>query len=488
MPRRMVEATSDGQRSSFRVKDTYPDHVEPYAALSYCWGGDQTFKTTKAKLEHFRNGRAASVLTRTISDALITTMRLGLRYIWVDSLCVIQDDEKDKACEVAQMAKINANATVTIVASRAQTAWDDFLGARPPLGARKPHAVFRLPCEAPNGLRSEIVLVGEEYEAVEPVEERGWTYQERVVSPRTLEFGTKRTFWSCSTLDNSSIAPSDGWSSETPHDMDRYRRVDRSTLAVMIAGGYTQSETCLLRHKLVAGFTARSLSFVDDRLPAIAAVTQRLVTHLRTRYLAGLWQSDFPFALLWEQYGSPLPRPPANTVTAPSWSWASIAGAVRYDATWCTDFNFTWDVDVVDCDVQLADAVSPYGKVTGGTLTLKAPWRSAQLRPREDVRGNVDCELWTNRAHADDSWDTNSPSTLPYFPESTKRPLLELEVIVLLLGVHTPNSTWFVHGITGLVLRPLPTKDHYTRIEPKTRTLWTAMQHGSALLVSELST
>ncbi|KAK4901762.1 hypothetical protein LTR27_001534 [Elasticomyces elasticus] len=243
MPRRMVEATSDGQRSSFRVKDTYPDHVEPYAALSYCWGGDQTFKTTKAKLEHYRNGQAASVLTRTISDALITTMRLGLRYIWVDSLCVIQDDEKDKACEVAQMAKIYVNATVTIIASRAQTAWDGFLGDRPPLGARKPHAVFRLPCEAPNGLRSEIVLVGEEYEAVEPVEERGWTYQERVVSPRTLEFGTKRTFWSCSTLDNSSIAPSDGWSSETPHDMDRYRRVDRSTLAVMTAGGYTQSET-----------------------------------------------------------------------------------------------------------------------------------------------------------------------------------------------------------------------------------------------------
>jgi len=70
-----------------------------YVALSYCWGGNQTFVTTLATLKEKEAGFPQSVLPQTLKDAISVTRSLGFRYIWIDALCIIQDSDEDKAAE-----------------------------------------------------------------------------------------------------------------------------------------------------------------------------------------------------------------------------------------------------------------------------------------------------------------------------------------------------------------------------------------------------
>jgi hypothetical protein len=88
----------------------------PYATLSYCWGGNIKFRLTTSSLQQFKTGFARSSLPQTIKDAVQVTMQLGLRYLWVDSLCIIQDSPEDWAAEVESMSDVCRNCHVTIAA------------------------------------------------------------------------------------------------------------------------------------------------------------------------------------------------------------------------------------------------------------------------------------------------------------------------------------------------------------------------------------
>ncbi|KAH6648112.1 heterokaryon incompatibility protein-domain-containing protein, partial [Truncatella angustata] len=90
--------------------------VGRYVALSYCWGGPQEFATTKERLQTLEDGFKASQLPQTLQDAVTVTRSLGVRYLWVDSLCIIQDSEEDKSSELPMMASYYKNAYVTVCA------------------------------------------------------------------------------------------------------------------------------------------------------------------------------------------------------------------------------------------------------------------------------------------------------------------------------------------------------------------------------------
>jgi len=70
--------------------------------------------TTKANLDEYMNAIPVDKLGLTIQDAIETTRRLGFRYIWVDALCIVQDDAEQTACEIKQMSSIYKNATAVI--------------------------------------------------------------------------------------------------------------------------------------------------------------------------------------------------------------------------------------------------------------------------------------------------------------------------------------------------------------------------------------
>jgi hypothetical protein len=122
-------------------KSTEP--IEPYVALSYCWGQDQQSKLTRGTIDSMSNEIMWQDLPKTIQDAIFVTQELQIRFVWIDSLCIVQDDPEEISTEIAQMPEIYSSAAVTILASRASNVQRGFLQNRQITNS--PDLVFELP-------------------------------------------------------------------------------------------------------------------------------------------------------------------------------------------------------------------------------------------------------------------------------------------------------------------------------------------------------
>lgn len=181
-----------------------PDHGT-YSALSYCWGGDQPVLAKTASLDILKSGIAIIALPQTIKDAIEITQRLNIRFLWVDALCIIQDCAKDKSVEIQKMGSIYKNATITIVASFASSVMDGFLR-----NTRKPPpepSYYQFPM--PDGTSERISISARHFLTPQSfLDRRGWTYQERILSPPLLQFSEKELLWSCQTEPHQTITTS----------------------------------------------------------------------------------------------------------------------------------------------------------------------------------------------------------------------------------------------------------------------------------------
>src|SRR5437016_11506675 len=127
MPSRVLEISPrENDNYSIRLHETKGE-IASYVALSYIWGGPQTCQTLKSNFDEHMQQIDAKKLPRTIMDAVFCTQKLGLKYLWVDSLCIIQDSLEDKAKEIGRMSSIYKNAYVTISAAKATSCQGGFL-------------------------------------------------------------------------------------------------------------------------------------------------------------------------------------------------------------------------------------------------------------------------------------------------------------------------------------------------------------------------
>ncbi|KAL9043216.1 MAG: hypothetical protein Q9214_003575 [Letrouitia sp. 1 TL-2023] len=165
---------------------------ENWATLSYCWGGSAPLKSTMATISRWQEGIPLDQMPSTFRDAVYITRRLGLRHLWINSLCIIQDSPEDWESEATRMGKIYRYGLLNIAAETARTchdvdkghmfirsrsldvSWDDFLGP-----------------------------------SASTLNSRGWVLQESFLLPRTLHYGKNHMFWECShcTLSEISISP-----------------------------------------------------------------------------------------------------------------------------------------------------------------------------------------------------------------------------------------------------------------------------------------
>lgn len=187
----------------------------PYACLSHCWGQERHLTTTKATLDDYKQRVPWSSLPPTFQDAIHFARRLRLRYIWIDSLCILQDDEEDWLKESAKMSYIYSNAYLTIAATRSSGDSGGCYSA-----GTESDKDFMINVSGPNTTstmyaREKTIHLNMPPSAGSPdpfpLLSRGWFYQERLLSPRVLHFGPKELLWECDEL---TACECGGWATE----------------------------------------------------------------------------------------------------------------------------------------------------------------------------------------------------------------------------------------------------------------------------------
>lgn len=341
-PTRLVRIHGDigGANGSFNIHDTRSQATSgKYATLSHCWGGGSPNRLLTRNLTQLQMGAKLSELPKVYAQALQMTFKLGLQYIWIDSLCIIQDSHSDWAEESLQMGLVYKHSFLNIAASGAPNASVGCYFSRPtdllqplqitsswtfPAGAQP-----TLPSGPVIGVNSSI------WEGLgsAPLNTRGWALQERVLSRRQIHFTPTQVFFECR-----SSAHCESFVDGMPQEFPPYGRSAEDKLNVLkIFGAMLQesqdnksmSENMLVRlhdswNMVVQEYTNMSLTYSTDKMAAIAGLAAEMAKATGSRCLAGLWEDQIHVNLVWAPndfvFRNVRPRPRR----APSWSWMSI--------------------------------------------------------------------------------------------------------------------------------------------------------------------
>ncbi|OIW24848.1 HET-domain-containing protein [Coniochaeta ligniaria NRRL 30616] len=391
---------------------TSPTQKTRYATLSHSWGPDGIdFKLTESRRAAFEERIPFADLPATHQDAIVLARKLGLRYLWIDSLCIIQDSEADCQRETAMMGDIYSNSYLTIAAvsspsskvpflhgqeetynakpvrfygPRLNRITRDFLGFS---GLRKT-SVARLvshdtlyarrtlrsaaPAEnsaswsAPQGISDNVQG---------PLSKRAWTLQERALASRVVHFTAEGTRFECPTH----FKAEDGHVS-APGYIGLLRELE---------AGSSSDERVLLRTKLqrlwrlmLSDYTQRGITRRSDLLPALSGLAARMQELHGAEYLAGLWRDRLLEDLCWTTQDAKWNRAPrvrADETSVPSWSWVSIAHPSIYPII-NERGQFVPHCELVRCTVNLTKSQwNKFGQVISGELVLRGPVRKAKL-------------------------------------------------------------------------------------------------------------
>lgn len=304
--------------------------------LSHCWGKRQIITTTVENLEAHKQAIPISALSRTFQDAIAVTQSMGFRYLWIDSLCIIQDSPEDWATESEKMHQIYRNAEFCV---SAVGAFDGTFGLFPP-GTKMPR-----PCEMNmsfvNG-KPIFLTSNKSTTAQGPLFDRAWVLQEQSLSIRSLQFAADGLYWSCRTQGASERMPlGDEWARnrflEDNEQFDESSMKPEDSEKVEQVGNRERGKAKEVRlldtwyREIVAQASRRKLTFETDRLMAINGLAKQVIglPEFKCHYTFGLWEEDLAMGLLWRGTNSSRRRPP-QTFSAPSWSWASISGDVGF--------------------------------------------------------------------------------------------------------------------------------------------------------------
>ncbi|TRX96824.1 hypothetical protein FHL15_002130 [Xylaria flabelliformis] len=403
MPMRLIEITGTSETISLRLRQTDELGRVPFAALSYCWGGEQPMKCLSSNIDSYGTEIPFEEQPSTIKDAVKVCQGMGLQYLWVDALCIIQDDPNDKSVEIAKMTSIYGCATVTIAAARSSSATDGFLEER--LSGPREGAVVSYRCI--DGELGSITLaqLGDTFqwgEPTEPIDERGWTLQERLLSSRIIEFGSRQTRWICSATRSEGFSLegfTDGWRREVNFSSKRKTeafeheniRATKATIDFYGQPRPSQFKEYLkaMEHweKICETFTERALTLSSDRALAISGIAQIFAELSGDQYIAGLWKSCFHSGLLWKIEYNHFNRrnirlPP--TYQGPSWSWLAVNGPVNFSRA-CKPSECV--AEILSCEAEPANETAPYGLIREGSGRLVLSARSATaVRTRTPMR------------------------------------------------------------------------------------------------------
>jgi hypothetical protein len=385
LPTRIIEI--QGPKQVFLRTVNVDSESLQYTCLSRCWGGIVPLRTTSKILQTFQDtGIVWETLPRSFQDAVDMTERLGLRYIWIDSLCIIQDDIEDWRAEGSGMSGIFSGAYLTLAATSATGSDKGFYRAR---SARRVESTHSIPNQENGGRPYGIHVVETSEPSMEwqdlPLLKRAWVYQETWLTPRIVHFAKDMLHWKCleckaqeTEIENSISASSSHRESWFDSFKNLFRKKTFGTAShpKAVLEAYKAREEW---YEIVKGYTRASLTFSKDKLPALQGVAKRVQSKRQCAYYAGLWEDELCMDLAWF-----LGTPTTSKITyrAPSWSWASTEGCVHYN----TQLYMKAEASVVHVETVPAGK-DPLGEVTAGTLVIRGLCLPAVVK-LEAAQGN----------------------------------------------------------------------------------------------------
>ncbi len=339
-------------------------------ALSYCWGKAKFCTLRKHNLTRFKEGIRLSTLPKTFQDAVEITGWVQIRYLWIDSLCILQDCHDDWTRESCKMRDVYKNSLLTIAATGAVDPSIGCFRDREP----KPSEALRFRAPGESGIDYIAVENGiiEESLCNTPLSRRGWILQERLLSSRVLHFGEKQMLWECHEFSACETYP-DGVKVGT----SRYSFAKKSLLVE--DGENTFSH---MWRAIVDTYTHCALTKSSDKCLAIAGIADEIQSRSGSSYVAGLWRQNLELELLWQvlNYSSDAIRQTGKrsaTYVAPSWSWLSFDGQVYSARFWWVKEIL---LEIVDLEIELCDG-SCFGPFKGGHLRARGMLSPATWQP-----------------------------------------------------------------------------------------------------------
>lgn len=435
LPKRLLEirSASDDTVTHVRLVDTSSLPPEtPYFTLSHRWGQHDHFRLLQDNVDQLAVSVPLTKLSPVFLDAASVPLHFGCQYIWIDALCIMQDNKSDWAEQATEMGSIFQHATCNIAAIEAIEEGQGCFFDRP----TQLVAPLRISDSDGDPLHDVYVTCDNKvYEDIieAPLHKRGWVFQERLLAPRTLHFGKKQIYWECrekvaNETFNKSLLASDlanlhqdlKRTLSNPEPRDTLRRLDQWGLVV--------EDYCLT-----------DLTVPEDKLIAIAGIANTMRSSFGAS-CAGLWRDFLPAELLWRVAAE---RTANDSVSgsrlhehrAPSWSWASVDGPVSYHEHTLAALSTPTLVVVTAIDLWYPK-VETRGQIVMGTLHIFGKIFSVKTS-QEDMNissmaegvlpkdGGADGKIF-GRVYPDDVAHArarrNSLWALPVYSESDKLP------------------------------------------------------------------
>ncbi|KAF1962503.1 HET-domain-containing protein [Byssothecium circinans] len=340
LPNRLVEVGDVGA-DRVHLRTITSASKSPYTALSYCWGDPEgNMKTTKGNVGLYEDeGIQLSLIPHTIRDAINITRELAIPYIWVDALCIIQDDNDDWEKEAQKMRHVYADAYLVISATRSASANQGIFGLRKAVSSDLGYCIKQVPDSftverlqldvdgnsafSPIHVREELnhaLAFREPSDCnAHPLLNRAWAFQERVLATRVVHFGASEIIWNCQESTRCECQTATLEDSGHPFHPTSIRSSEKS-------GFWWQL--------LITEYTSLSLTYVKDKLAALEGISQRCEGPRLGKYCFGLWENYILYHMLWRSITSrlsPIPDEQKDVFLGPSWSWVSTHHPVSFD-------------------------------------------------------------------------------------------------------------------------------------------------------------
>lgn len=476
MPSRLLEVIDASGNLEVHLRDRSHLQYGRYLTLSHCWGptGTQNLKLTSNSLKSFQDGIAASNLRPTFRDMVNMAWRLGIRLIWIDCMCIIQDDDQDWKRESALMGKVYANSWLNISANAAGNDCSGLFASRN--GSHIVdyfHTRHDKNCETTTWEVTSSDIWADEVEGA-PVNRRAWVLQERILSPRIVHMSKAMVLWECRKLQASEVFPDGGLPEE--------RSLNNYGLLKQL---YCESRSTDDRNIqadwriLLFRYTMCGLTFETDRLIALSGIASEVHKRTQCDYMAGLWSTQLPMSLLWNVLDPISTR--SELYVAPSWSWASVRGHI-----WSPHLEGDYRIHakILRYETSLANLADKYGQVTSGKIELRGPlgtldWSGVHGKNTYKV-GHVNISVPDESGRIGEIGELSSfrgPNNTLHFDCEGYAELRTAYIVVLLDQLEMPGPDGNIkpdsYNLQGLLLNRLPCSRYMrigiARLEIKTR-------------------